>query len=284
MRPTIANQLIHLIRTFLLSLLLGGTLAAQTILRPKPDQADFPTDGGQIVVEPIPGALCEMTVREGGWDGKVLFLRSQMPFQSTRLDGLKPNTTYILTIRLHGSNSMARVRFFTGPLPRFGAELPSRFEMIPGMPVVITATTWGAIDRVAWIDSSGRTVSTTDTLTLPSDPVHAGDYTFVVTGPGRTDRIPISIRAPAIQLPARLGIEAVDSGLNLTWPAEYVVGDGPGTHVLESSEDLAGWRPVDPTTVRPVLVGRTWTVHLPTAQSGSGWGFFRLVPSAGRGP
>ena len=271
---------VRLLLALLLGLLLGKTLLAQTILRPEPDQAHFPTDGGLIVVEPIPGALCELTVREGGWDGKVLFSRSQMPFQTIRLDRLKPDTTYAVSIRIHGRNTTARVRFFTGPHPLFGAQLPPVFDMIPGTPVVITANTWGTIDHVAWIDASGRTLSTTDTLTLPSDPDRAGDYTFVVTGPGRTDRIPISVRSTAPQLPPRLSIEVGDSGLILTWPSGSVVGNAPASHALECSEDLVGWRRVDAVTFPLVLVGDQWTVHLPMAKTGLGGCFFRLVPSA----
>jgi len=118
---------------------------------------------------------------------------------------------------------------------------------------------------------------------LPSDPDRAGDYTFVVTGPGRTDRIPISVRSTPTQLPPRLSIEAGDSGLILTWPSGSDVGNEPGSHALECSEDLVGWRPVDTVTFQPVLVGDQWTVHLPTAKTGLGWGFFRLVPWVGSG-
>lgn len=40
--------------------------------------------------------------------------------------------------------------------------------MIPGEPVVITTITWGAMGPVPWLDSGGRKLSITETLTFHS--------------------------------------------------------------------------------------------------------------------
>ena len=204
-----------------------------------------------------------------------------MQLQTFQLDGLKRHTTYAVSIRIHGRETIARVRFFTGPHPPFGADLPALVDMVPGMPVVITANTWGTIDHVAWIDSNGRTLSTTETLNLPSGPNVAGVYTFVVTGPGRADRIPISVREMTATVPLRLNIQAGESGLMLAWPSTHVVRNEPGHLALEHSQDLIEWRPVATAVFQPVLVGDQWTVNLPTIEANPQWGFFRIASWAG---
>ena len=178
--------------------LLAAPLAAQTILYPAQDQENVPITGKDLLGKDIKGVLFEMKVREGTPDGKVVFHRSQAATPILSMDGMKRNTTYYGFIRIHGRASVSMVRFYTGPRPPFGADHPPHYNMIPDQPVEVTASTWGTVDSVAWIDSLGRTLSTSNTLTLPSDPGVAGIYTFVAKGPGSTITIPVWVRWMAV--------------------------------------------------------------------------------------
>jgi hypothetical protein len=179
-------------------LLLAAPLAAQTILHPRQDQENVALTGKDLIGEDIPGVLFEMKVRQGSPEGKVVFERSQAATPVLSMDGLKPQTTYFGFIRIHGRSSVSMVRFFTGPRPTFGAYHPPHYNLIPGEPVEVTAEVWGAVDSVAWIDSLGRTLSTEETLNLPSMPSVAGIYTFVAKGPRRTITIPVWVRWMAV--------------------------------------------------------------------------------------
>ena len=186
------------LRWILLLLCIAAPLAAQTILHPRQDQENVPLTGKDLIGEDIPGVLFEMKVREGSPDGKVVFERSRAATPILSMDGLKPNTTYYGFIRIHGRSTVRMVRFHTGLRPTFGAFHPPHYNMIPGQPVEVTADVWGAVDSVAWIDSLGRTLSTTETLNLASTPSVAGIYTFVAKGPRRTITIPVWVRWMAV--------------------------------------------------------------------------------------
>jgi len=199
----------------LLLLCMAAPLAAQTILYPAQDQEYVPRTGKDLLGRDIHGVLFEMKVREGSPDGRVVFERSQAATPILSMDGLKPNTTYYGFIRIHGRGSASMVRFHTGARPTFGAFHPPHYNMIPGEPVEVTAEVWGAVDSVAWIDSLGRTLSTEETLVLPSDPGVAGIYTFVAKGPGSTVTIPVWVRWMAVPvitgLPESLAIPLGES-------------------------------------------------------------------------
>jgi hypothetical protein len=253
---------------WILSLLcLMAPLGAQTILYPQPDQDRVPLKGKDLLGEDIPGVLFELTVREGSPTGRVAFHRTHAAHPNLSMDGLKPNTNYYGFIRIIGRNTSAMVRFFTGPRPEFSAYHPPVYNMIPGEPVEVTGSTSGAVDSVAWIDSLGRSRSTNNTLKLPTDPNVAGIYTFVVTGPGRVDKIPVWVRwmaAPVIRelpefIPVPLGesrtLNAVVDGLDVSLAWRLFPADGSAEDAPVASTNAA-------LPLGPEFLQGTWNAEL----------------------